>query len=183
MSSLFLSPHNDDEALFGAYIIQTYKPLVLVATDSVIQFERGTGITAAHRIEETCLAMEILDARVDFLHIPDNKITEENLADALEGCHVFDEIFAPALEGGNAIHDMVCRVADRMHSRVRHYSTYTKTREYPQGDFLVPATEEMKALKLRALECYKSQSNLGSTRQYFTTPHKEEYLCTMRCSG
>ena len=69
MVSLFLAPHNDDEALFGAYIIQTYKPLVVILTDSYIQYERGeTQCSAAARREESSSGHE--DSRCSHRVLP-----------------------------------------------------------------------------------------------------------------
>jgi LmbE family N-acetylglucosaminyl deacetylase len=177
--NLFLSPHNDDEALFGAYIIQIWKPLVLIVTDSYIQPERGDWqCDRETRIAESLAAMQILGVQLEFLHIPDKSFTEDALVLALQRYKDFDTVFAPAIEGGNLIHDSVGKVADGLYPRVRHYSTYTQIRPYPEGGEQVAATESMKALKLRALECYHSQISLGTTSQYFTTPNKDEYLCS-----
>ena len=176
--NLFLSPHNDDETLFGAYIIQTWKPLVLIVTDSYIQPERGEiGCDKEIRIAETTAAMQILGAQVEFLHVPDKSFTEDAFTDALQNHRRgFDLVFAPAVEGGNPIHDAVGRVASRLYPNVRYYSTYTKTRLYPEGVERVEATEAMKALKLRALECYRSQITLNTTSSFFTTSRKDEFF-------
>lgn len=176
--NLFLSPHNDDEALFGAYIIQKWQPLVLIVTDSYIQPERGEkNCDKDTRIAETTEAMRILGAQVEFLHIPDKNLTEEALIAALKSYRQAGLVFAPAIEGGNPMHDLVGRVADVVYAEVKHYATYTKTRHFPAGPERVEATEEMKTKKLRILECYRSQKGLWSTAQYFTTEHKDEFLC------
>jgi len=178
--NLFLSPHNDDEALFGAYIIQTWKPLVLIVTDSYIQPERGEkNCDKETRIAESIAAMKILGAQIDFLHIPDKSFNEDILSAALQNYKQgIDIAFAPAIEGGNPIHDVVGRVADRLFSNVKHYSTYSKTRLYPEGSEKVESSEFMKALKIQALACYRSQITLGTTSIFFTTSHKDEYLCS-----
>ena len=65
MKSIFLAPHNDDEALFGSFTIIREKPLVVIITDSWIQPNRGEkGCDAETRWNETKKAMEILGAPV-----------------------------------------------------------------------------------------------------------------------
>ena len=183
---LFMSPHNDDEALFGAYIIQVYKPLVVILTDSYIQYERGEKMSHKDiRTAESAAAMKILGAEVEFLHIPDKDFNEEVCTLALQPYvpkmykpSEFDMIFAPsAIEGGNWMHDITGQVADKLWpGLVHHYSTYTKAREYPEGHTLIWATPEMQSKKLEALKCYQSQM-VNCCRMYLTTPHKNEYLC------
>lgn len=183
MRKLFLAPHNDDEALFGSYIIQSYKPEVVIITDSYIQPERGeTACSKEARQAESNAAMNILGAPVEFLHVPDKDMTDEVCEAALQKFvppmyepSPFDMVFAPALEGGNFAHDIVARVADKLFSNVMHYSTYTKDRDYPEGTIEIWANDEMRAKKLAALQCYISQWN-NCCRPYFTTPHKEEFF-------
>ena len=189
--NLFLAPHNDDEALFGAYIIQTYKPLVLVVTDSYIQYERGEKACSAEaRIAETKAAMTVLGAEVEFLHLPDKSLNAAELRTALMRFIVSEKrfdfngdyrapemTFAPVVEeGGNWAHNVVGEVAGQMFSRLQSYYTYTNKRDYPQGEVRVPATDEMHRKKLEALRCYKSQW-ANCCRLYFETPQKDEYLC------
>jgi len=190
MKSLFIAPHNDDEALFGSYIIQVYKPLVLVLTDSYIQYERGE--LQSHwlaRRSETLAAMKILDADVVFAGIPDKDFNADLCEKALlpyamkvntpqpPGCG-YDMVFSPSpKEGGNWMHDVTGQVANKVFPGISiHYSTYTKTREYPAGHTLIFPSEVMRQNKLRAIECYKSQM-VNVCRMYLTTSHKDEYFC------
>ena len=58
VSTLFLSPHNDDETLFGAFTIMKEKPIVCVVFDSYVQVARGNaGATASRRRNETLRAL------------------------------------------------------------------------------------------------------------------------------
>ena len=173
---LFLAPHNDDETLFGAYTILNEKPLVVVITDSYVQFERGDRITAKDRIGETKEAMGILDAKVEFLGIRDTELNEKALRKALEAYNP-EIVFAPAIEGGNLLHDLVGKIADELFGyKVIHYSTYTKDRSFPAGKTRVAYSDLMKRLKLKALKCYWSQINLPSVKIYFENMKtKDEY--------
>jgi len=105
-AKLFLSPHNDDEALFGAFTIMREKPLVLIVTDSHIQYLRGDGITPGQRRLETQRAMKKLGVEIYFLDIPDDNITKEILTTALNtipygNIRNAKVVFAPMIEGGN----------------------------------------------------------------------------------
>ena len=123
--------------------------------------------------------MKILDAVIEFCHIPDKDFNESLCAEALQKFGQPDLVFAPLPnEGGNWMHDVTGQVADKLWpGRVQHYSTYTKDREYPAGKMPFPATDEMKRKKIAAIQCYKSQM-ANVCRMYLTTPHKEEYLWT-----
>jgi LmbE family N-acetylglucosaminyl deacetylase len=191
MRTLFIAPHNDDESLFGAYIIQIYKPLVVVLTDSYIQYERGEKQSHKDiRTAESAAAMKILSVDVVFSHVPDKDFNAELCEAALVPYATklstpqppglgYDMVFAPsAVEGGNWMHDVTGQVADKLFPGiVTHYSTYTKTREYPAGHTLIFPSDEMKQKKLQAIACYKSQME-NVCRMYLTTPHKDEYFCS-----
>lgn len=167
---IVLAPHNDDETLFCAYTILRHKPKVIICTDSYIELERGDGVTKEQRIEETKNAMKILGAEVEFLHIPDNKITEDILREKLQG-YKCDTMYAPAVEeGGNPTHNLIGRVAGEMFNTT-HYMTYTKDDTKTKGStFLFPIDEE-KELKRMALACYPSQMGIATTRPFFE--HKD----------
>ena len=108
---IFLAPHNDDESLFGAYTLMRLKPLVIVVTDSYIQPDRGDlSCSAQNRRKETIEAMALVGCPVVFLGIKDNELTEDNLRERLKLFNP-ETIYAPAVQGGNAHHDLVGKVA------------------------------------------------------------------------
>jgi len=185
---MFLAPHNDDEALFGAFTIMREKPLVVIATDSYVQQLRGDGITAEQRRLETKRAMEKLGVESYFLGIPDSKCTKELLIDRLktapEKIRNAKLIFAPMIEGGNKIHDIVGEVAEEVFDNVLHYSTYTKTRPYPEGDIEVKPTQKEQELKIEILEEYSTQKNHKYNKIYFQLAKKRnEYFNASRLAG
>lgn len=151
LKRLFLSPHPDDETLFGAYIIQIGNPLVAIFNNEV------------ERINESREAMKILGAEMVVI----NDITELPKD--------FDIVYAPAMQGGHPFHDQVCRQAIRYFGEnVFFYATYERENLTPYGRFQVgPVTEEMKLKKLEALNCYKSQ--LEKTPIHFQIKSKDEY--------
>jgi LmbE family N-acetylglucosaminyl deacetylase len=174
-SSILLSPHNDDETLFAAYTILREKPLVIICTDSHRQAHLG--VTADQRILETVRAMTVLRAPVAFLSIPDVGLTREILDERLSlllPCEPL-RVYAPALDGGNADHDLVGSYAVATFHNVVLYRTYAKDRLYlPEGGAVVPTEDEMR-LKERAIDCYRSQ--LSINRPHFDAIRgKPEYV-------
>lgn len=164
---LLLSPHNDDESLFASYTIMREKPLVVICTDSYIQYERGDQITAEQRRNETREAMRILDAPVIFLGIKDTELTGDKLEEVLKYFKA-DVVYAPAIQGGNAQHDIVGQVAKLVFPNVIQYTTYTRDVLWTQGSQEIIPTQSERIKKNQALDCYKSQINLGSTAPHFT---------------
>ena len=167
MSKLLLSPHNDDESLFASYTIMREKPLVVICTDSYIQYERGDPITAEQRRNETREAMKILGAPVIFLGIKDTELTGDKLEEVLKYFKA-DTVYAPAIQGGNAQHDIVGQVAKLVFPNVIQYTTYTRDILWTQGSQEIIPTQSERIKKNQALDCYTSQINLGSTAPHFT---------------
>lgn len=170
---IFLSPHDDDHALFGAFICIREKPIVIVCLDSWIQPNRGeTGCSAAERAAETEAASKILGCRVRRLGLRDD-LTDfalllgafKVIAKGIEESAALGEleaVYAPAFQGGNIHHDMVSLVADRVFGeRVIHYTTYTKSDLHTAGDSEVEPTVEELGLKAQALACYPSQLRIN----------------------
>lgn len=167
MNSLWLSPHNDDETLFGAFTLLRKKPLVVVVTDSWIQYNRGESIVADQRWEETVEAMKILGCPVLRLGIRDDVFDEWLLRSELKKFANFDNVYAPAIQGGNNQHDSIGDVADQIFGKkCKHYTTYTKTENYTKGNEEIVPTEEEFELKKKALNCYATQLN-NTNKVYF----------------
>ena len=70
MPNLFISPHSDDEALFGSYIIQRSGADVLVVTDGQ-QHHRKFDLLPGIRRDESKEACKILGVKVEFLGLSD----------------------------------------------------------------------------------------------------------------
>lgn len=180
MNQLFIAPHNDDEALFGSYTLLREKPLVLLVTDSWIQGLRGTGITASQRRRESIEACKILGVDVAFLGIKDHEITSSHIKAAMAPYFHFEKVFIPAKQGGHQHHDMINEVFFELwpQSSLIQYATYQKEQSFtPVGKAVVPTETEFK-LKIKALNCYKSQVNYEPTRHHFDAviAHRHEYL-------
>lgn len=175
-SGVFLAPHNDDEALFGAFTLLREKPTVVVITDSYRQKARGFDITAEQRRQETARACDILGVDYCFLGISDLEMTTTNLMDAIKSIDA-DVIYAPAIEHGHVHHDMVAIVATVLWGdKVKHYATYRKELDSPVGDIPLYGTPEENELKYKALQCYESQIRINP-RHFDVVYNKPEYLC------
>jgi hypothetical protein len=149
---IFLSPHPDDETLFGAYTILKEKPLVVMYKNT------------PERMAEAIEAMQVLGVNLVFV----NDIYE--IADLY-----VTKVYAPAIEGGHRLHDLLgVKALEIWKDKVTLYSTYrSPTDLLPRGKTKVEATEEMKVLKLKALQCYKSQ--IRATPVHFLQENKDEY--------
>ena len=185
MKSILLIPHNDDEVLFCAYTIMREKPNVIVITDSYVQQKRGLKFSAFDRRMETKRAMDLVGVPVKFSGVRDDEASNQNIREALK---IIREnynpelVYAPMVEGGNAIHDMVGEEATLVFKNVEYYSTYTKTRAYPEADIEIKPTEAERELKLEMLECYDTQKNLSSVKLYFEYAKRNSEYRSLLCS-
>ena len=170
--NLFLSPHNDDETLFGSFTILRHKPHVVVCLKSQVQEDRH-GITAVTREGETDQAMWWLQAASweQFGITDTNPRYEEYLHDALTRLRVTykpEIVWAPAIEdGGHEQHNGVGRVALDVFGEVQPYLTYRRGYLGSRGR-QVPFEPSWIGTKLRAMSCYQSQYELPATRPWFT---------------
>lgn len=194
---LFVSPHNDDEVLFGAFTLMTEKPYVAVVYDSYIQDERGLpGCYWKNRRSETiaaCAVLGIPSEHIFFLGFPDNKpeALEQIASRLLTIKHLislqlspptiiledWETVYAPVsyASKGNAQHNKVsvaCSVAFAA-SQLKFYHTYTAAGKVI-GNKRVPVPVNIAAvqLKLKALAEYSSQLAQWSTRDHFL---REQY--------
>jgi LmbE family N-acetylglucosaminyl deacetylase len=160
---LFISPHNDDESLFGAFTLLREKPVVLIVTDSWIQFNRGEEVTADQRWQETQEAMKILGCPVIRGGIRDDVIDEWMVRNLLEKFVGFDEVYAPmVIVNGNPHHNLVGKVAMEVFGdKLKRYVTYAKHSLYMAGEEEVKPTPEEIELKNKAFECYPSQLKIN----------------------
>jgi LmbE family N-acetylglucosaminyl deacetylase len=172
--NLFLSPHPDDETLFGAFTLMREKPLVVIVTDSYVQQNRGENITPQQRFQESVNAMKILGCPVMRLAIRDDIVNELAVTDRLAWFKNFETVYAPAIQGGNPCHDIVGQAALKVFGdKVKQYSTYARGQWYTQGNIRVEPIDTMAEFKNKALDCYISQIDLPATRPHFDAVRKE----------
>ena len=178
---VFLSTHNDDEALFAAYTLMRLKPLVIVVTESHIQPERGeVGCDADTRRKETIAAMKLAGCPVVFLGIKDTELAEDNLRERLQYFNPETAYIPAQHENGNPQHNIVGRVALEIFGKAKceQYCSYVKGDfNIVNGSWEVQPTHTEMELKNKMLDCYKSQLQLPSTAPHFeAVRNRSEWL-------
>jgi len=144
-----ISPHNDDEALWGLKIIKKEKPVVIIVTHSTTQGDNGY-----ERTIESYKAMKKLGISIMFLGIDEDKLTDEILEEKLKDIKA-DIVYCPELEGGHEHHDIVSRVCSKLF-KTEYYKTYNKDGITGNRDF-----------DRDILDCYQTQINKKETKHYF----------------
>lgn len=166
MSAVFLSPHCDDEVLFGTFSLLREKPVVVVVYDC-----------GPEREAETNAAMGILGCRVEHWRVQLGQ-RKDSLAARILGLPSCD-VYAPLPEdGGQPQHNHVgeAALAVLRSDQVTQYLTYTEAGKSTHG-LPVPYEPEWVASKLRALACYPSQSGHPSHAPHFIRD-QTEYVAT-----
>lgn len=162
---IFLSPHCDDESLFGAYTILRHRPQVLVCFNG----RKAKHLADDHEREaETRAAMDILGAEVGFLRCRCVPADWDTLEQRLR--HLDPEVvWAPLPEDdGQSGHNGVARLAIRLWpGRVAFYATYTGKGTKTRLAAPVPVEPGWAELKEQALACYQSQIDREGTRQHW----------------
>src|SRR5262249_10082060 len=175
---VFLSPHNDDETLFGAFTIIREKPLVVIVYDSYVQPNRGQiKATAGARRSESVRALKVLGAAPPaLLGLRDDSEDGDALRAALQPFGGA-QVWAPAVEEeGNRHHNLVGEAAAMLFgSSVCHYMTYTSRGKSVGSRRVIPHWSWI-PLKLRGLGCYQTQLEIPQTRPYFLDSQEEYYL-------
>lgn len=175
---ILIASHNDDEALFASFICMREKPLVIIATESHIQSERGdVGCTAEIRRQETIDAMKIAGCPVVFLGIKDTELSEEILRERLKAFRP-GVVYIPAAQGGNQQHDLVNKVCIELFGdKCKQYMGYSKTELYTKGSVEIKPTQVELEMKNQMLNCYRSQIALESTYPHFiAVQNRSEWL-------
>lgn len=166
---LFLSPHNDDETLFGAFTIMRERPLVIVVYDGYVQNNRGAQVTYTRRRQESCMAMNALGVpeprflgmRDDAVYTPEDVVFR--LRDVVDVDSKFDAVYSPMWDnGGHDQHNVVALAAGLLHANTYPaYSTYTRNggRQRTSNE-VTPTDGRMISRKHEALACYTSQMDM-----------------------
>lgn len=193
MINLFVSPHNDDESLFGAFTLCRWadeeacargkshpvvSPRLLVCFDSFIQVTRGfERATAARRREETLLAVEHLGLKrdqVDFLGLSDLSPTQEGVNKALswymQSAPLIDQVMFPKFErAGHPHHNLVSQGVHALNLKTTkqvQFLTYTTLGRSTSPVTVTPKPQWV-AKKLKALACYTSQHEIVNCVSHF----------------
>lgn len=164
---VFISPHNDDETLFGAFTLLRERPVVVIVYDSYVQTKRGiTGCGWAERRAETWNALGELGLD-DALHLgmgddleyrPDQ--IRSRLGEVLGGLHRVESAWAPAPEANGHVQHNLVGIACQGLPDLTRYLTYTAAGKSTSDKPVTMGGSRWIAAKLRALACYRSQMSL-----------------------
>ena len=139
VNKLFISPHNDDECLFGSWTLLRENPTVLIVYDSFTQPSRdNAGCDANTRRLETLSAMNVLGIKdVQFLGISYLETNKEQIREALGDFAAADiaHVWAPAVEtNGHEQHNAVGQIVLEMFGvPLTRYMTYTRSNGKSRG--------------------------------------------------
>lgn len=167
--NIFFAPHSDDEALFGSYIIQRTKPLIVVCTDGTLH-EQKFGISVQTRRQESREAAKLFGVDIEFMGIREPDLTKEKVIEMLNIWYGYEDsigfVFAPTKTGGSPHHDIISdAVTEWFSDSALYYGTYTRENFAPTGEMALYPTKEEKELKEKVLQCYVSQ--LGINKAHF----------------
>ena len=169
---LFISPHNDDETLWGAFTLLREHPHVIVCLRSRVQMRYG--ITHQQREAETAAAMEILGCTWDQWRFLDDKPPWGEIEHELRLLRP-EKVWVPCPEiGGQEHHNRIGEMALRIWPNAVKYMTYTTHGRSTSAD-MVPFGPLLVDAKLRALQCYRSQIMEPSTSEHFIRDLREYY--------
>lgn len=190
MTSVFVSPHDDDQVLFGAFTLLREKPIVVIVYDSYVQPSRGLPGTEWHiRAAESEAACHILgcdDVRRLRFSDANNTVTASQIRSRLgevAGGLADKVLYYPAQEvDGHAQHNLVSLACFRGMAAEddREYLTYT--RNGGKSAWGRPVEIEDPAWirrKLQALAHFDSQFNLDPKMgcwPHFLRDQREYYV-------
>lgn len=165
---LFVSPHNDDAVLFGAFTLQREHPTVLTVFKSRVQVDRGhPECNDAIRWREDFDAVRSLGCQLRGCSIADN-LTDIDvqlpLWQALGKWSGAEEVWLPAgEEGGHAQHNLVALIGGSVfeNAKIHRYLTYTAAGKSTHG-VPVPCNGVMIRRKLIALAYYQTQIEIDA---------------------
>jgi hypothetical protein len=169
-TKLFVSPHNDDAVLFGAFTLLREKPMVLTVFDSFVQVDRGYPEcnADARRAEDVKAVSVCLGCAIHSGYVPDN-LTKAAAApkvyEVLSMWRRMPEVWLPAVEGaGNEQHNLVGELGLEIFkgAKIHRYLTYTRTGGKSTGGTLVTPDGPMVLKKLQALACYRTQLQINA---------------------
>jgi LmbE family N-acetylglucosaminyl deacetylase len=159
---LFVSPHNDDAVLFGAFTLMREHPLVLTVYDSYVQVTRGQPRChwEIRRKEDRDAVCGVLHCNIIFGGVRDDDEFSRDRVGKVLGELKPTEVWLPALEDdGHEQHNVVALMGLKVFSgaKIHRYLTYTRPGGKSRTGKAEPANGQMVLKKLQALACYRTQ--------------------------
>lgn len=182
---LFISSHNDDESLFGAYTIARECPVVLVVFDSYIQPARGFPAcnVAARRFETELAVHTLTDGKSEVRYCGLHDDADYTAAEVIKAIYAavpesVAELWAPARHvDGHLQHELVAIAAECFIPKATKYTSYSRTTGRVRTHNVVHPTGEQVRRKLLALTSYVTQIDIEALgcRPWFTSGLDEYY--------
>ena len=173
---IFLSPHNDDEALFGAYTCIKFRPLVVVLLRSFVEATWTPPVHYETREAETEAACAILGCEFEQWTYPDNDVSWGLIRENLEKLKP-KRVWAPLPEdGGHAHHNMIGSMARLIWPQTKFYATYTHANGKTTTGTRVAPEPKWVETKRAAMACYVSQATHPMCAVAFNGWALDEYL-------
>jgi len=182
---LFLSPHFDDETLFGSFTICGAESIDIFIcyvpedktefTSRLIETQHAISILCSNKSgKEFWSVLNAINPHFEKKGRMGNIIED---LDKLNKLYWYDQVFAPMNElGGNEDHNQLSLAADEVFgNKVTHYATYTWSAGRTETSNPVYYEPEWIALKHRALACYVSQMKRKETVEHFINCIREFY--------
>ena len=182
--NLFISPHCDDESLFGAYTLCEERDTiqVIIVLDGHIQAKRGEPVTWVERRTETTNALAELGVVIPpvFAGFDDSDPDWSSITEYFKAAkRIYDPVtvYRPRIEiDGHQQHNLVSQCAGVVWDGryTRDYLTYTTHgKSYGLASQEVVPAPDTVARKHRALSCYASQIGVANCREHFMRDMRE----------
>lgn len=184
MTQLLLSPHNDDETLFAAYVCLRHRPRVLTVIDGA---RKRHAALPALRAAESAAAMRTIGCEYEHLGFPLEETDWDAISARLAEEPAPDRVWAPwPEENGHRHHNRLGELAFQLWpGKVSFYTTYVIDPDsgYPTRTVTgapVDIDEGWDDVKRRALDHYQSQIQQDGTRMHFERSLDEYVVPALR---
>lgn len=173
---LFIAPHNDDDALFGAYTCLQHRPLIVTVLRSFIESGWNPPVHYETREAESAAAAAVLGCEHVQWTFPDSNPDWHAISAELSTLTP-RMVWAPLPEpGGHAHHNVLGTLAGNLWPHTHYYATYTHANGKTTTGRRIEPQPGWETVKREAMACYHSQATHPQCRVAFTEWSIDEYL-------
>lgn len=178
--NLAFEAHQDDIALFAAYVTMDHHARVVTVLESHVQAARGLPITQQmRRLENDCAMRELGVEWEQWPYRDDSPDWDAVLAAMRVADDLYEPevVIAPAWESeGHEHHNRLADLTDAVFgARVVRYLTYQRGHGRSEGTETVGTADQIRR-KFRALACYRSQIAEPSCTPWFLDGMTEQLV-------
>lgn len=173
---IYLAPHNDDDALFGAYTCLRYRPRIITVLRSFVEAGWNPPVAYETREAESAAAARVLGCEWEQWQFPDNQPDWAEIGAALRRLTP-GRVWAPLPEpGGHPHHNEIGALAGLLWPHTAYYATYTHANGKTTTGRKVRPYRGWETIKRQAMACYPSQATHPQCRVAFEEWSTDEYL-------